>query len=199
MDVSFAFLVDKYSLDDRGVYSYTISMRGQNDEDGSITSREIEYILTCEPKYNPYTLIWLNKLGGYDSFDFTKVNKRSFEFEKKSYNQLPYTILTDNYTHPYANGQMTYFNNRSLNENKIVYNSTYSEKLTLNTDIIDEATYKWLFELVISPKIFLYENGMLIPIYIKDTNYELKTRVNDKVFNLTLNLEYSDNINTQYR
>ena len=152
----------------------------------------------CESKYEVFTIIWLNQYGGYDSYQFSKKSKRSYASEKKSFERIPYNVNP-------ANGVMNYVqmsgstSSKVFVENQIVYDSKFKESLVLNTDIIDEATYDWLSELIISPCVFLFSNDSFVPIMIKDSNYDFKKRVNDKVFNLTINVDLQQQMNTQYR
>ena len=152
----------------------------------------------CESKYEVFTLVWLNQYGGYDSYQFSKKSKRTYNSEKKSFERIPYNINP-------ANGKMDYVQmsgsttSKVFVENQIVYDSKFKESLSFNTDIIDEATYDWLSELIISPSVFLFSNDSFVPIMIKETNYEFKKRVNDKVFNLTINAELQQQMNAQYR
>jgi hypothetical protein len=152
----------------------------------------------CESKYEVFTLVWLNQYGGYDSYQFSKKSKRSYASEKKSFERIPYNVNP-------ANGVMNYVqmsgstSSKVFVENQIVYDSKFKESLVLNTDIIDESTYDWLSELIISPCVFLFSNDSFVPIMIKDSNYDFKKRVNDKVFNLTINVDLQQQMNTQYR
>jgi hypothetical protein len=159
--------------------------------------------LKCENRYNPITLVWLNKLGTYDSFTFPKVSKKSYNVTKKNYNQLEYFI--DDY-----DGKAKYFNGDIGNDNKPTYNVNFKESRILNTDIIDEATYAWLNELLISPLVYMqsdYYNVMadtdtsnyLIPITITDSTFNFKTKAVERQFNLTLKIEFGDTLNAQYR
>lgn len=149
-----------------------------------------QFTVNCDGKYTPTTLMWLNKLGGYDSYIFSKASRKSYTTEKKSFNQRNYNIVEGNYS---------LYNGRFVNDNAITYNSSFKEKWNLNTDIIDESTYSWLAELITSPQVFYYDNGYYYPIQITDTNYEFKKWINDRAFNLNLNIEFGDTFNTQYR
>jgi hypothetical protein len=165
---------------------------------GNITSASPVFYPYCESKYEVFTIIWLNQYGGYDSYQFSKKSKRSYASEKKSFERIPYNVNP-------ANGVMNYVqmsgstSSKVFVENQIVYDSKFKESLVLNTDIIDESTYDWLSELIISPCVFLFSNDSFVPIMIKETNYDFKKRVNDKVFNLTINVDLQQQMNTQYR
>jgi hypothetical protein len=152
----------------------------------------------CESKYEVFTLVWLNQYGGYDSYQFSKKSTRAYQLEKKSFERIPYNINP-------ANGVMNYVqmsgstSSKVFVESQIVYDSKFKESMSLNTDIIDEATYDWLSELIISPCVFLFSNDSFVPVMIKETNYDFKKRVNDKVFNLTVNIDLQQQMNAQYR
>jgi hypothetical protein len=163
-----------------------------------VTETSPNFYPYCESKYEVFTIIWLNQFGGYDSYQFSKKSKRSYASEKKSFERIPYNVNP-------ANGVMNYVqmsgstSSKVFVENQIVYDSKFKESLVLNTDIIDESTYDWLSELIISPCVFLFSNDSFVPIMIKDSNYDFKKRVNDKVFNLTINVDLQQQMNTQYR
>lgn len=152
----------------------------------------------CESKYEVFTLVWLNQYGGYDSYQFSKKSKRSYASEKKSFERIPYMINPSNGKMDYV--QMSGSTSSSVFvESQIVYDSKFKESMSLNTDIIDEATYDWLSELIISPSVFVMIDSAFVPVMLKETNYDFKKRVNDKVFNLTVNIDFQQQMNTQYR
>jgi hypothetical protein len=184
-------------IDDNTLY-YNVFTNIEFSAIGSYTAYTPNFYLYCESKYEVFTLVWLNQYGGYDSYHFSKKSKRAYQSEKKSFERIPYNINP-------ANGVMNYVqmsggtSSLVFVENKIVYDSKFNESMSFNTDIIDEATYEWLAELIISPSVFLFSNDSFVPIMIKDTNYDFKKRVNDKVFNLTINADFQQQMNTQYR
>jgi hypothetical protein len=147
----------------------------------------------CEPRYTPITVHFLNKFGGYDSFDFPKVSKKGVDITKKDFTQLGYTID--------PSGIMSYYSpgGNVLSENRTVFYGNSKERRKLNTDYITEGTYNWLQELVRSPQVYISLNNYLIPIVITETSYEFKTMAVDRLFNLTINIEFGDDLNVQYR
>lgn len=150
-----------------------------------------KFNVNCEARYTPYTLHFLNQYGGYDSFDFPKVSKKAIDITKKDFTQLGYMVD--------ASGVMSYYNGTVLNDNKIVYYGDAVETKTLNSDFVTQDTYTWLADLVKSPQIYLEQSGYFIPITITDTKYEYKTRAVDRLFNLTVNIQFGDDQNVQYR
>lgn len=169
---------------------------------GSIPANTAYYTITaggktytfniyCEARYTPYTLHFLNQLGGYDSIDFPKVSKKSVDITKKSFTQLGYIINAD--------GSMTYYNGTVLNDNTIVFYGDAVENKVLNTDYISESAASWLAELVKSPQIYLEQSGYYIPVLITDPKYDYKTRAVDRLISLTVNIKFGDDQNVQYR
>lgn len=182
-----------YSLITPNTYALRINVLCKNAEGDTVNVDSPYFIYTCEPKYSVKTLVFMNKLGGYDSYDFYKVSKKSYEIEKKEYSRIPYDISS-------TTGTMTYYTNENfIIDRQITYYGNYKEKIVVNSDNINEDTYKWLAELILSPQIFLFENGMFVPMLIKATNYDFKTKIVDKIFNLQIELDYADSFNVQYR
>jgi hypothetical protein len=71
--------------------------------------------------------------------------------------------------------------------------------MVLNSDLLPDAEYIWLEELILSPLAYIQIDDYFYPIKITDNNYEPKKHVNDDLTNLTLNIEFGDRFNTQYR
>lgn len=158
----------------------------------SNTNRLLTFDLVCEPKYTVYTLHFLNRFGGFESREFTKVSRKLLDIEKREFGKLPYTVN--------ASGEVSYYNSNNVyNETRSVYSSQYKEKMTLNTDIMTDDEYTWLGDLILSPMVFIEMGGYFIPVVISQNNYEFRKVVNDKITNLTLSIEFGDQLNTQYR
>ena len=148
--------------------------------------------LICEPIFGIYTVHFLNKFGGFESKDFTKVSRKTISIDKKDFGRLPYTVD--------ISGVVSYKNaNNVYNESRSVYSSQYKEKLVLNSDNLTDAEYVWLQELVLSPMVYIEESGSFFPCVIMATDYEPKKYINDDLTNLTINVEYGNQLNTQYR
>lgn len=162
--------------------SYTVRIGGQT----------YTYKIICEAMYQPYMIHFLNQYGGFDSKIFGKVSRRSFDITKTDFGKLPYTVDGD--------GNVNYFSSNGVyNENRSVYSSQYTEKITLNSDLLTDVEYVWLADLLLSPMIYIEDGGYFFPIQISDTNYEPKKAVNDDLTNLTINIEYGKQLNAQYR
>lgn len=148
--------------------------------------------LVCEPRFEVWRVHFLNKLGGFETRDFTKVSRKVLTIAKSEFGKLPYTIDSA--------GNVNYYNSNNVyNEQQSVYASQYTEKITLNTDILTDAEYVWLSELVLSPLIYFEQSSYFLPCTIIQTNYTFNKVVNDKLTNLTIEINTGDSFNAQYR
>jgi hypothetical protein len=156
------------------------------------TTSIYKFTLICEPIFTPYTLHFLNQLGGFESFNFPKVSRFTYDVEKKQYTQLPYRMD--------GSGFVSYNNsNNVLYDTSTAYASRYKERRRLTTDILTDGEYSWLRELIVSPIVYLQEGIYLTPVSVSDTNYERRKYVNDKITALQVNIEFGEQYNTQFR
>lgn len=168
---------------------YTVEFNTTNITGDSI----YRFNLKCESIYQTYTIHFLNRLGGFESKEFNKVSKTSIDIERSDFGSSAYAID--------ASGIPRYFDSitKVYREQKSVYATGYTEKLTLNSDLLTDAEYEWLEELILSPMVYIEINGYFFPAVITANNYEAKKVVNDDLTNLTLSIEFGDRFNTQYR
>lgn len=167
---------------------YTVQFLNPN-----ITGEPVyRFDLTCEAKHDVYTVHFLNKFGGFESRDFTKVSRKTIDIERSEYGKLGYAID--------SSGIVSYkSSNNVYNEQRAVYASQYKEKMTLNTDILTDDEYTWLGELILSPLVYVEMDGYFIPCMISDNNYEFKKNKNDPMSNLAIRIEFGEQFNAQYR
>lgn len=180
------FMSGTGSVTDATAY-YTVQLQSLSE-----TAQTIRVNLLCETKHDVFTLHFLNRWGGFDSRDFTKLSRKLIDVEKKDFGKLPYTVN--------ASGIVSYYNSNNVyNEQRSVYSSQYREKMTLNTDVLTDDEYTWLGDLILSPMVYIEQSGYFLPIVISATNYEFRKTINDKVTALTVSIEFGDNFNAQYR
>jgi hypothetical protein len=172
-----------------------------NDYPGSITSATNSYTvalggvtytvnLICEPIYTNYTLHFLNKFGGFESMCFSKVSRESKELERKEWQQPEYRVNSA--------GIMTLEENGILHEQSSTFAVKSKKKLSISTDLLSDAEYTWLAELVASPLVYL--DGLFVtPVKITNSNYEVKKYINDKLTNLMLDIEFGSVTKSQFR
>lgn len=154
----------------------------------------IRYIDDC--RFTPRTLVWLNPYGAYDSQSFGLVNKKTIAIEKKSFQQLDYRIN--------PSGVVSYQSNNVMYGSKRGYATTAQTKLNLTSHLLNDAEYKWLSELFLSPEVYIYMNGSesevdgyFLPVTITQNNYDYNTYKNSRLTPLKFEIEYSDHFNAQ--
>jgi hypothetical protein len=107
---------------------YTVEFNTTNITDDSIYRLN----LVCEAKYEVVTLHFLNRFGGIETKEFSKVSRKSIDFEKKDYGQ------TNIWIHP-VTGVVYYENDYKVQtESRVTYATSFKEKMTLNTDLLTD-------------------------------------------------------------
>jgi hypothetical protein len=161
-----------------GTKSYTITPK--NSAGTTVGS---PYTITIDDRCSKYAnvdLYFLNRLGGVESFRFDMLRRQSVNYNRKSYNRNPYTLDNTAITYTYD----------SESHWKTDYYTDEITRFTLNSNFITESEADWLKELIGSPYVWMYD-GTLKAVNIRTSEYERKYHVNDKVFNLTLEVEVS--------
>jgi hypothetical protein len=131
---------------------------------------------TCSP-FNNVRLMWINRLGGFDFFNFRMNSQRNETIERKEFRRPlgPY----------YQTGD------RPKTQLKV----DVTEEWTINTDWITEKEYLALNDLLTSLEVYVLkqtydDSGSPVhttyPIVIVDNTYTQKTQLTDKIFNMTL-------------
>ncbi len=164
-----------------GTSYYTVNIGGET----------YRYNIICEARYDVMELHWLNQYGGYDSKLFTKVSRKQVPIQRASFNTLPYTVD--------GSGNVAYYSGHTYNETVHNYANQFTEKLVLNSDFLTDSEYTWLYDLLVSPQVYIYMNGYFKSVVITDNNYEVKKRINDNLTNLTITIDLNKQLNSQYR
>ena len=171
--------------------SYTVQAR---DSQGTKVSQLYLFnIIDDDCKgFEKIRLTWLNRLGAWDYYSFTKRNVRTVETQRTSYKQISGLYNESvSMTHGYKGGQKTFYTNAK-------------ERVTLNTDFVTESTATWLEELFTSPEVYIlnefstdgsegYINKYVQPVTITSSTYTKQTRANDDLLQYTLEIERSKN------
>lgn len=138
--------------------------------------------------YEKVRVSFLNRIGGFDYFNFTLDSKRSISVNRTEYEQ----VLAYNYT--------------IGDRGKTILSQTAEPKMTITSNWITEKESAWLEELITSPEVYVLGNtsnlggaatGYKLPIVVTDNSYEVKTYLRNQVFNLQLNFKYAYDLNLQ--
>jgi len=146
--------------------------------------------------FEKFRLTWLNRLGVWDYFNFTKKNVRKVNSKRETYQQIKGSWNEKTYKkHGYKGGTKTF----STNSKEVV---------TLQTDFITEEAASWLEELFTSPDVFVLQerstdsslgtiknlvNKYVQPCVVTTSSYTKKTTANDKLKQYTIDIEMSHN------
>lgn len=170
--------------------SYSFYFSSANPPLGTISSNlNLVYLDDFCSNYTRYVLHFLNRLGNYDSFTFNMLSRANTEKETDSYKKIPYELNGSNY-----------YRYEEYTGDTVIYNTVLTNKMTLNSDWIDDAKSLWLLDLINSPDIKLEvpddanvagDSSALISVKCTLKNYEPKKQVNDKLFNITIEIENS--------
>jgi hypothetical protein len=145
----------------------------------------------CAGMFKNYVVHFLNQFGGYESMLFNKANKITKDIERKTFQQLPYRVSDA--------GVVSVKSGSIMHPQKTTFASKYTEKLKIMTDWLTDVEHDWLFQLVVSPDVYLQDGATLYPVVITDTNYDVKQYNIDKLSTLSLNIEFGTSYKTQYR
>jgi len=147
--------------------SYMVFLSGNS-------SKRLEFeINQCE---NKARLLFLNRLGQFDSFNFTKRKDVNTNIQRKSYKRSSVGLNTDGSYTPSIS-----------DKEKVQHYTKTTETIKVVSDWINEETHEWLKELVESPIIYLEENNERIALEMcNNSTHQTKNDKQDKLFNLEL-------------
>lgn len=132
-------------------------------------------------KYTPVRLHWLNRLGGFDSFNFSMKSMNSTDIDRRSYLSQEHTFTGTRWSYDKASRGTT------------DYHVGTQKKLTINTPYLTEAESIWMEDFATSPEVYMEVNNELIAMSGKPKMIDEKTSLNDKLMQYTFELEYSLN------
>jgi hypothetical protein len=173
-------LTGQSSINFTDVIQYNIWM--VNASSGQTSETQSYTIDTSCTDHTVYRLHFLNKWGGFDSFSFIKAHTERTEVSREKFKRNKITRI---------GGGRYGFNNYDLSD--VQYNTKHKDTIKVISDWISEADSLWLEELCTSPVIFHdHPTYGRVPVNITDTSYDRKLWVTDKLFNLELSFQYSD-------
>ena len=128
-----------------------------------------------------YRFHFLNKLGGYDSFTFIRGSKKKVSITRSNYKKVNGSLQS-----------ASSFSYSASDRGTTQFDTLLKDDYRVLSDWIDEPTMIWLEELVTSPQVYLDDPTYgLVAVNIKNSSYDIKQTVQDKLFNLELEFEFS--------
>lgn len=139
---------------------------------------------TCSP-FEPIRLSFLNQYGVKDYYTFDRRNTYSVMTGRTNYQQVLGSWSSSSFAiDPVGRGQRT-------------FSSAITETMQLSTNWMTDEVSQWLQELYTSPSIMIYKDGQWEPCVINTTSYEEKTNARNRMFQHTIEVEYSNNKKVQ--
>ena len=153
--------------------------------------------------YEPIRLCWLNQWGAWDYYTFTMKSSKTISTKGSTYQQLDGSWNESTYK---ING---------FKGGKKAFRVNATEKITMNTDFVNESESEWFEELINSPEVYILEgfqsdeqsfdptitipamNQYVTPVRLTTSSYTKKTVANDKLMQYTFEVEKSKTLRTQ--
>ena len=152
-----------------GVSYYTVRIEDPTNASETFTF----YVDSKCSKYTPVRLHWLNRLGGFDSFNFIYKSEVDTDVKRSSYLQ----------EHHNFTGASWEYNKAS--RGNTVYNVEMTSTTRVNTDFLTDSESEWMEDLFTSPVVYQELNNELIAVTIDGKNIKRQTSLNDKLAQYT--------------
>ena len=135
---------------------------------------KVETEEVCEPKYPIQTMWFVNKLGGWNCFNFFKASFNSIDIKNSDY-----SLMQQELDYDYRKGQTKPFN---INGN---------QSIKVNSGWVTEDYFEWIQQMMLSDTILLNPQT---PVTIKTMNMDKKTSLQDKTINYTLEFNFANKL-----
>lgn len=139
--------------------------------------------LDCQKKYTPQRILFKNRAGGYDQFEFGLVSVNGMNAETKTYQQNSMNMTNGQY-----NPQI----------GTTTYDAQATQVISVNTDYISEDYNEFFKEMMVSEEIYLVEpettstlyGATWTPLQLESKNVTFKKQEVDKLIQYTFNFRY---------
>lgn len=140
--------------------------------------------MTVEPdcRYDTYRIHFLNKLGGFDAYNFTFRSQPSTKMSRKTYTKSETKIVTAGIAY------------NQKDNGKTDYIVRYQGKIKLRSEYLTESEHQWLEELISSPIVYLefvdFDGARNFkPVHVITGKWEDKITSIDKLFRLDIDID----------
>ena len=130
-------------------------------------------------KFTPVRLHWMNRLGGFDSFNFDLKSEESTKVDRKQYDQQAHTFTGFGWSYDKADRGRTQ------------YDTQLTKRLKVNTNYLNETESVWMESLFTSPEVYQELGNELIAVSIDGRSIKKQTSLNEKLMQYSFDLEYS--------
>ena len=152
------------------------------DTDDTTLLKTINVTNICEPKYTPFKVTFVNKLGAFQDLYFFKKTTESTNVTDETFKRNTIANSTSTY--------QTYEGQRQR------YNVNSKTSLSMNTGFVKENMNQTIEELFFSENVWIRYEGKTLPIIPSTKSLQYKIVLNDKLINYTVDFEFAfDKIN----
>ena len=138
------------------------------------------YIVPDDCRFDNVRLGWTNTVGGVDYFNFTKKSELSFSYDRKQYQKVVGSYNASTFS----------FNTYDRGTTDRYVNTT--KGLQINSDWVSVGEFNLLQTLCRSNDVFIInDDATLTPVLVDTQNFVIKDERYSKLYNVTLNLKYS--------
>jgi len=137
-------------------------------------SEVITLLITDECRYTPIDIFFQNREGAEQVLTFFKTNTESLSVTSEEFQ---------------ANRGQANLGNHQY----IKYNTQGRTKLKVNSGFVSEDLNQTFTELLLSQRVWKYENSIFVPVNVSSKSIEYKTRQKDRLINYEIEFEYAFN------
>ena len=138
------------------------------------------YLVDDDCRFDNVRLGWSNTVGGVDYFNFTKKSELSYNYDRKQYQKVVGDYNSSTF------GFNTY--DRGVTDRYV----TTTKGLQINSDWVSVGEFNLLQTLCRSNDVFIInDDGSETPVLVDTQNFVIKDERYSKLYNVTLNLKYS--------
>lgn len=175
-------LIDAENFNSNNYDNFTLQL---NFTSGIALPIDFDSVDCIDNRVKPLTLVWLNKLGGYDSFTFTLNHTINRNISRQQYKKKPNTLNSSNPAYEEKGTDRGFKDFGNISE----------QVLTLNSNWVTNKEFEWIVDVFDSPEVYLYDGSDYYAVVV--TNDEVQEKINSKLFNIQLEVKYSNNNITQ--
>lgn len=169
-------------LDEYEIYPVTKVVVSSYDSSIPLRTIAVENISEC--KYTPYKIIFRNKYGAKQELWFFKSSRLSMEVEREQYQ--------GNTIKDYRTGNIS--SHRNVN-----FATMAKQTLTINSGFVPEEFNEIFKQLMLSEQVWIDYKQQVLPINVSNQTIDYKTKLNNKLINYTIDVEFSFNTTNNVR
>jgi len=141
------------------------------------------YLIDDDCRFDNVRLGWTNTCGGVDYFNFSKKSELSYNYDRKQYQKVLGTYNESTFSFDTFDRGMT---------DRYV---TTTKGLQINSDWVSVGEFNLLQTLCRSNDVYIInDDGTMTPVLVDAQNFVIKDERYSKLYNVTLNLKYSQPI-----